>query len=174
MFARFVLVPLPLTIGWVLLTNHPTWDGFLVGYVLSLLVAQRVTQSTKVSEIEVNFAKLPGQLVAFAAYSVGMFWAIFVSGIDVALRIIGTRPLRPGIIAVPVQNENEANAVIRDIVAAASAHSITITPGELVVDYNENRTIMYVHVLDVETSLKHIESAQADRVKVFRRILGRD
>ena len=58
-----------------------------------------------------------------------------------------------------------------DVIAAFSAHGITITPGELVVDFDGART-MFVHCLDVEASAQSAPAAQAKRLQLLRRILG--
>ena len=56
--------------------------------------------------------------------------------------------------------------------SAFSAHGITITPGELVIDFDGSRA-MYVHCLDVEASAASAPGAQAKRLKLLRRIAGR-
>lgn len=56
--------------------------------------------------------------------------------------------------------------------AALSAHGITVAPGELVVDFEDSH-IMLVHCLDAEEAAKSIFEAQARRLRLFERILGR-
>jgi multicomponent Na+:H+ antiporter subunit E len=93
---------------------------------------------------------------------------IWLSSVDVARRVLNPdMPLNPGILRVDTQDEDES-----DITAAFSAHGITITPGELVVDFDGSLT-MYVHCLDMEESAKHAVAAQARRLKLLRRIIGR-
>jgi multicomponent Na+:H+ antiporter subunit E len=66
---------------------------------------------------------------------------------------------------VPTQDETHSASI-----AALSAHAITITPGELVVDF-DGAKVMYVHCLDTEATSKTADPAQAARLKLLRRVL---
>lgn len=171
MLTRYFFIPIPMTIAWILLTNRPTLESALVGYVLSVILVTLFAQN---AVYKINLASFPLEVFTLVVFTIRMLWNMVYAGIDVALRIIGRRPINPGIIAVPIQHGDENDPVTREILAGASAHTITITPGELVVDYNDDRTVMYVHTLDVNMSGPKADSEQTKRMQIFKRILGRD
>jgi len=77
-------------------------------------------------------------------------------GIQVTALVVHPRmPIRPGILAVRSGCRTPAGL-------ALSAHAITVTPGELVVEIGRDGTF-YVHCLDVEASARAAEADQARR-----------
>ena len=170
MWMQSLLFPVPMALIWVILTNQVSLASFAIGYALSFGLALLLGQGQKVA---FDPSRIPSQFVALTVYVIILFRDIFLSSVDVALRVMGFRPLKTGIIAVRVDGD-EPDANIAEIVAGLSAHSITITPGELVVDYSPDHKYMYVHCLDVDEFGPHLDSDQNWRVQFFRRILGRD
>ncbi|MBK8026241.1 MAG: Na+/H+ antiporter subunit E [Chloroflexi bacterium] len=154
------LLAVPLALIWMLLNNHITLDSFLIGYLLGALVAY----ASGAGQASVRLATLPRQLAALLVYCVVLARDIFLSGVDVARKVLNPRSLRPGIIAVDPLDRGS-------FYAALSAHSITITPGQLVVEFDSENT-MYVHCLDVEASDGTVERDQRKRLGLFKRILG--
>lgn len=148
---------------WVVLTSRPSLESFLVGFVLGLLIAYLMG----FQRLELNPLRLPLQAVALVIYLIVLSRDIVLSSIDVAGRVLDPQmDLKLGIIAVDTQDQRGSRAV-----AALSAHGITITPGEMVVDFDGPNT-MYVHSLDVEQSIQQAEQAQQRRLRIYRRILG--
>lgn len=159
------LLAVPFAIVWVIVTASVTPGGFLVGFVLGFAVLL----SLKLQKIQINYRRLPDQVVAFFIYIVTLARDIWMCSVDVAKRVLKPNmPMNPGIIAVPTQDPDES-----DFTAAFSAHGITITPGELVVDFEGSHT-MFVHCLDVEASSQNADAAQLKRLKLLRRIIGKD
>jgi multisubunit Na+/H+ antiporter MnhE subunit len=145
-------------LGWVILTQQVNLAGLLIGYVIGAgLVGMMMTRT----ERRFNPRSLPRQAFGLLVYIVVLLWDIWNSGIDVLFRVIGMRPVNPGILRVSVQDESE-------IVAGLSAHGITITPGQLVVDFDEQQGVVYVHCLDVEANIPKIEQEQSRRLKYLR------
>ncbi len=158
------LLAIPFAIIWMILTATLTVGGFAVGFVLGFAILL----SLKLDNIQFNFRRLPDQIIAFAIYMVTLARDIWMCSVDVARRVLNPNmPMNPGILAVRTQDPDES-----DFTAAFSAHGITITPGELVVDFDGSHT-MFVHCLDVEASAQNAESAQLKRLKLLRRIIGR-
>lgn len=148
---------------WMLITGRVSLESFavgaVVGFAITLLSPERLT---------FRLNRLPGQMIAFVIYLLVLARDILLSGVDVARRVLSpTMPLNLGIIAVDTGDESNSA-----LIAALSADVITLTPGELVVEV-ENKRVMYVHCLDVETSAKHVQAQQAVRLQLFKRILGR-
>ncbi len=161
---ELLLLSVPMALIWIIVTSSVSFGSFLVGYVLGFAILMLL----RAQNLELNWQRLPDQIAAFVVYVVTLGRDIVLSSVDVARRVIKpTMPLNPGILAVPTQDIDESEAI-----AAFSAHGITITPGELVVDFRGSHT-MYVHCLDVEASSKNADQAQTKRLHLLRRIMGR-
>lgn len=148
---------------WVVMTSQPNLPGFLLGFVLgfAILVSLRGRQGVKV-----HLDRLPRQLFWSVAYALILTRDIVISGWDVALRLMGVRPIKSGILKVAVGDS-------RPEVGALTAHGITITPGQLVVEFDRSENV-YVHCLDVEASAATIDADQQKRLTLYRGILGDD
>jgi multicomponent Na+:H+ antiporter subunit E len=168
---RWVLFAIPMGIAWMLLTANVSPGGFLVGFVVSLgilvLLFRDQTNPTN------RRLRLLDRTLAILEYSVVLLRDICVSSVDVARRVLDPDlPIAPGIIAVSVQlSAEESASPVADSMAAISAHGITITPGELVVDFEGNNQ-MFVHCLDVNASSAAAQANQARRMVLLRRIFG--
>jgi len=158
------LLAVPMALLWMIISGSVSLGGFGVGYALAFAVLYLM----KTENIQIDWRKLPDQLAAFCVYIVTLLRDIWLSSMDVLKRVLDPdMPMNPGMIAVPTQDESES-----DFIAAFSAHGITITPGELVVDF-EGKHTMYVHCLDVEASGQSAHRAQTKRLTLLRRIEGK-
>jgi multicomponent Na+:H+ antiporter subunit E len=159
-----------MALAWMPLTANISVESFGVGFLLSFAILT-VLFRTYEQPTKLNPRHLPDQLVAGVVYMLILFRDIYLSAVDVSKRVINpAMPLNPGIIAVNIQIEPQQLADgSADAIAAISAHGITITPGELVVDF-EGKQLMYVHCLDVTASLQVADSNQAKRMGFLRRI----
>lgn len=158
-----LLLALPCAVVWVVVTANTTLDSLLVGWLLgvALLLLVRTERRT------VHWKRLPDQILAFFIYSVTLGRDIVYCSLDVAKRVTKREmPINPGILAVATQDLSE-----NDVITAFSAHGITITPGELVLDF-DGAQMMYVHCLDVEASAQSADGAQTKRLRLLKRIIG--
>lgn len=154
------------TIGiiWMVITSRLTPESFLVGFIVGLAVVTLM----RPRQLNIRWQRLPDQVFALVLYILILLRDIILSGLDVARRVLSPdMRLQLGIIAVETQDEQKSA-----LIAALSADVITLTPGELVVEVEGNHTL-YVHCLDVADSSQRAERQQAQRLKVFKRILGR-
>lgn len=159
------ILAVPMAVVWMIVTSSITPGSFVVGFSLGFAIFLVL----KLENIRINYRRLPDQIAALVVYTITLGRDIWLSSVDVAKRVLNPHlPLKPGIIAVDTQDQDDS-----DFTAAFSAHGITITPGELVVDFEGSHT-MYVHCLDVEASAKNAAAAQTKRLKLLRRIIGRD
>jgi multicomponent Na+:H+ antiporter subunit E len=159
----YLLLAFTMALIWLGITNRPTPGNFLVGYLVSLGIVVLM----RPQPFRVSWKRLPSQLLALLIYLGMLFRDIFLSGIDVARRVLSPRmPLKLGVVAVPTQDPDRSL-----IVAALSANVISLTPGELVVELGEP-DIMYVHSLDVEATAARADSVQARRLALLRQIRG--
>jgi multicomponent Na+:H+ antiporter subunit E len=108
--------------------------------------------------------RLPRALVALAIYVPRLIVDIVKCGITVAGFILDPKlPIRPGIIAV----KSHSN----DVVTALSAHAITVTPGEQVLEIGDDGT-MYTHCLDAVSSGAGADAAQSARKKLLDEVFA--
>jgi multicomponent Na+:H+ antiporter subunit E len=170
MLQRLLLAVL-MAIAWMPLTAHVSLESFGVGLILSFAVLTLLLNGGPKSNAPLTWRHLPNQTAAAVVYMLTLFRDIYLSAIDVAKRIIDpAMPLNPGIIAVSTQMDSgEIKESHADTIAAISAHGITITPGELVVDF-EGSGVMYVHCLDAVASAGVADSNQSKRMALLRRI----
>lgn len=164
-----IVLALPLSIGWTIYTAQPALGNFLLGYIFS--VAVLTATGLKGDSVNLNNAVL--QLYNLFAYVIFLSKEVLVSGVQVA-RVIVTPslPIDPGITRVKTQDESKS-----ELISAVSAHGITITPGELVVDFEEDTdqgVSMIVHSLTIGESGKGLDRDQSVRLKRIKGILGHD
>ncbi len=154
----------PTALLWILLTNRVGVDSFLIG----LGIGVGVLWANDFYPHELNWRRVPDQLLALGVYMVGLARDIVLSSIDVAHRVLSPNlPCAPGIIALTLDKEDGQ-------IAGLSAHAISITPGELVVDF-EGEKRLFVHVLDIHASTdEKLARDQHHRERLLKRVLGRD
>ncbi len=122
--------------------------GLLVGVAIALIL-RPVSQP-------LSPRRLPAALFNLARYAVWLGIDIIRNGIRVARIVLDPKlPIRPGIIAIQAGMKSELGV-------ALSAHAITVTPGEQVVEIGEDG-VMYTHCLDVVSSAEGAEEAQRKR-----------
>lgn len=159
-----LLLSVPLAILWMIITANISPGSFFVGSIFGVAILLLLGNEKRAA---MQWNRLPDQLIAFVVYTVTLLRDIVMCSIDVTKRVLNPNmPINPGILAVTTQDMHE-----NDVIAAFSAHGITITPGELVLDFDGAHT-MYVHCLDIEASAQNASSAQTKRLVLLRRILG--
>jgi len=163
--ATYVLaVSVLLSVVWIGVTARVNVESFLVGFAVSALVVSLIGTRKQATA---QLSRLPRQLFNLIVYTILSFIEIARSSFDVARRVLDPRlPLKPGIVAVPTQDEAQD-----EIIAALSAHAITITPGQLAVEFDDAKT-MYIHCLDIESAAT-ADQEQAARLERLRAILGK-
>ena len=161
----YLVLAFPLALVWMAISNRIALDSFAIGYLFGIAVILLVRPPRGL----VRVSRLPDQLLAVVIYLAQLIGDMIVSGISVT-RIVFSRtmPLKLGIIALPTF-DNEANPII----CALTADAITLTPGELVVETEDN-TLLYVHSLDIEATLAATPDIQMRRLKLLYRIMGRE
>ena len=171
-----LLLAFPMSLLWMIFSGQMSFEGFLIGYVFgfAILLLIRINTSFEAEDQPIHLAKIPSQIIALVKYGIILAKDIFFSGIDVAKRVIDPDlPIKPGIHRITTQD-----ATNNHLVSAISAHAITITPGELVIDFEEGEngeTVLLVHALDEESSdVAKLDRDQSNRLKLIRQILGMD
>ncbi len=81
---------------------------------------------------------LPFAVVYLAAF----LWELLTANLDMAYRVLApSMPISPGVIEIPLRVES-------DLAITTIANSISLTPGTLTMDYDEERNSLYVHAID--------------------------
>lgn len=108
--------------------------------------------------------ELPRALWTGGVYVLRLLYDIAKCGVTVAGYILRpSLPVRPGIVAVEGGTTSPA-------VLAASAHGITVTPGEQVLEIGTDGTL-YTHALDAPGTAAGGNTAQTARVPPLSKIL---
>lgn len=114
---------------------------------------------------QMSWRSWPSANWAFWRYVVMLVRDLVVSGIQVARIVLSpSMSIRPGIIAIPSQTSS-------DLATAFSAHAITLTPGELVVEIDAEG-VMYTHCLDVPYSAITLAESQERRRLLLEKIFS--
>ena len=166
---KTMVMALPLAIGWTIYTAQPTPGNLLLGYLFGVIAVK----ASGLSGDSLRLRSAPIQIYNLLAYIVFLASEVLFSGLKVArIVLMPSLPIQPGISKINTQDASED-----ELISAVSAHGITITPGELVVDFEEtgeDGLLMIVHSLNIETSGQSLDDDQRLRLKRIKGILGHD
>ncbi len=121
-------------IVWLCLTWTVNWQHLLVGVLVSIFIALLFGRLSFVGKVKFFDLRRWGWYVV---YMIVFIWECIKANIDVAYRVLHPRmPIRPGIVRVKTRLKS-------DIAKTFLANTITMTPGTLSVDVQDD--ILYVH-----------------------------
>lgn len=167
-----LILSLMLAPVFVVLTGHYTWGTALIGWLLSLL-ALRLGRA---QQYNLRVTRVASQGIALLQYILILALDIFWSSVNVARLVLNPKmPIQPGIVKISTQDV-PSSSHDTDLVTALSAHWITITPGQFVIDIEktDEETFMYIHNLHLDAQLPTIHDEQTRRLKLIRKVLGYD
>lgn len=172
-----LILSIPMALLWMIFARQFSLEGFIIGYIFGIGVIITIRLNTSFDEDTtepIKISRIPSQIIALLIYIARLSVNVVLSGLDVAGKVLQAEmPIKPGVHAISTQDSKN-----HSLISALSAHSITITPGELVIDYDEDEdgnTIMLVHTLDKEASNPDkLKRDQTKRLKLIRQILGHD
>ncbi|WP_010479585.1 monovalent cation/H+ antiporter subunit E [Thermococcus zilligii] len=154
---------------WLVLTagtNGLLWSTqeLIAGLIFSLIVAYATKDV--IGEKAGRFLN-PVKWLDFIAYSPVLFWGMVKANLQVAWLVI-TGEIRPGIVRVPVDLENDAQYTIL-------SNSITLTPGTLTIDACPEEKALYIHWIKIPEGMERLESSEpvAGPFEKWARRLGR-
>jgi multicomponent Na+:H+ antiporter subunit E len=108
--------------------------GLLVGVPLAFLTRRFYTDSYPAGQVIGATPYIVGYVALFA-------WELLTANIDVARRVLSpSMPIDPTVVEIPLRVET-------DLAITTIANSITLTPGTLSMDYDDERNSLYVHAL---------------------------
>jgi len=148
-----------LALAYLALTSNLELANIVVG----LLLAAGVVLLVRPEPRPLAPRNIPQSFVALVRYLGNLISDLVVSGIQVARIVVSPDlPIHPGIIAIPSQTETELGV-------ALSAHALTLTPGEIVVEIDDEH-VMYTHCLDATHAETYINEAQEMRRELLSKI----
>lgn len=156
-----LILPLFLWLLYLALTKNFQISNLIVGAFLASFINGLLHPQLP----RINLQRLPGALWASVRYIGILFYDLILSGLQTARILLSPKmPIQPGIIAVPSGCQSE-------FATALSAHAITITPGEMVVEIGEDG-MMYVHCMDVTRAEEYIAASQLMRSQLLQKIFA--
>ena len=148
-----------LTIIYLLLTANLEWLNILVGFIIAVGITLLIRPSIQVFSMRA----LPSAVLALIRYAGILIYDMIKGGLMVARLALSPKvDIDPAIIAIPSECKSE-------LATALSAHSISLAPGELVVEIDD-QGVMYTHVLDIHSTPKYKQLAQKLRNDLLRKI----
>ncbi|GAB4446745.1 MAG: hypothetical protein OHK0041_05960 [Anaerolineales bacterium] len=158
--SQMLQVSVPLFLVYLALTGNAAPANLAAGALLAVGIS---LLRPKMNLPLINPKRLPQFLWAGMRYLFVVAGDVIRGGISTARIVLDPNlPLNPGIIAIPSGTQSELGT-------ALSAHSISISPGEMVVAIDDEG-VMYVHCLNVDDSEKLIASAQNLRKNLLSRM----
>ena len=137
----------------------------ILNILAGVIVATIIVLLVRPQPHPLRWRNLPSTIVALIRYIFVLAYDLIVSGIQVAQIVLDPRQsLRPGIITIPSKTKSE-------VAQALNAHAITLTPGEIVVEMDEDGT-MYTHCLNATDSEQLVNDAQEMRAELLEKILS--
>jgi multicomponent Na+:H+ antiporter subunit E len=141
---RWPLTGLVLAVLWLFvrgvdLTPTRLAEEFVIGLLVGLPVAF-VLRRFYASDTPVARTL---RVVPYAVlYVLAFLTELLTANLDVAYRVLApSMPIRPAVVEVPLR-------VRTDAAVTTIANSITLTPGTLTMDYDEDSNTLYVHSID--------------------------
>ena len=130
--------------------------GAIVSLILAIVIADTLN-------FEFGLKSLPRVLIFVFAYIPRFLLELIKANVDVARRVLNpSLPINPGFIRIPTDIKSEYGKL-------TLANSITLTPGTLALDMDED--YIYIHWIDVKGET--IEERQTQVSGVFEKILRR-
>jgi len=125
-----------LALAWVFVTEQFTPVNLLIGLAVGYLILMLVQRALGPSRY---FTKVPAAIGLLLFFS----WELVRANIRMAMYVLGpNRWMRPGIVAVPLEPKGEIELTLL-------ANMITLTPGTLSLDVADDRSVLYIHAMDV-------------------------
>ena len=155
---KYVATFLVLFLVYILLSGFIVEElivGALISLILTIVIAKYVNY-------RIDW-KLPYRLLVLLFVYLPVFiWQLLLANLDVARRVLSPKiPLNPGFVKMKSE-------LTGDFAKLMLANSITLTPGTLSVDVNEDD--FYIHTVDVKGQTEAEQKAALQGP--FERILG--
>ena len=150
----FVLTVLIMFAFWIFLSGEFSFILLLSGVISSLLVSY-MSNDLLIGNGDMKLGFI--RTIRFIRFLPWLLWQIVLANIDLALRTLHPKmPINPILI-------NIKNNLKTDLGMVILANSITLTPGTVTIDVNENEFL--VHVISEKAAQSLISGEMQARVK---------
>ena len=151
---RFVLTALIMFAFWIFLSGKFSFILLLSGIISSLLVSY-ISHDLLIGNGDMKLGFI--RTIRFIRFLPWLLWQIVLANIDLAIRTLHPKmPINPMLI-------NFKNNLKTDLGMVILANSITLTPGTVTIDVNENEFL--VHVISEKAAQSLISGEMQARVK---------
>lgn len=131
---RPYILGLTLWLFWIILTSSLSVQSLLVGLLVSFLVVLFVFD--KQTQLKSSFVSLAGVL-RYVKFTRVLLVEIFKANIDVAKIVLSRKlDIQPQFVRIPLVVSKQSNQILL-------ASAITLTPGTLTVDLNEDGYVIH-------------------------------
>lgn len=131
---KYFLMNLLLSFIWVALTGSMYYSNFLFGYLLGFFILWIMNRN---EEDQRYFYRVPN-IISFLFY---FLYEMITANLQVAYDVITPRYFfQPGIVKYPMKARTDLEINLLSTI-------ISMTPGTLILDVSEDKTILYIHVM---------------------------
>jgi len=135
----------------------------LLNLVFGALIATCILWLLRPQRLALNWRKLPSAFLSLGRYVAALARNVIRSGIHISgLVLHSDLPIQSGIVAVPPECDSEVGR-------ALGAHAISLPPGELFIEMDDDGT-MYIHSLDVFETQRSVQIGQANRCELLKKM----
>jgi len=147
-----------LALVWAALRGEFSLQTLVTGYILAYLILLALVRGGVLNTSP--YVGRVHRVVGLAAY---FLWELIKANLRLALDVATPSfHMKPGIIAVPLDARQDGQIMLLSML-------INTTPGSVALDVSPDRTVLYVHVMYIETP----DAAREEIKKGFeRRVLG--
>ena len=132
--------------------------------ILGFIIAAGILSLLRIPRRDFKWKRLPQAFAALVIFIGMLLYNVTRSGIQMVRFILHPKmPIKHGIVAIPAGCQSELGQAI-------SAHAISLPPGELFMEMDEDGT-MYIHSLDVYLTEKQAGAAQKIQGDMLKKIL---
>lgn len=147
--------------AYLALSTYVTLYNMVFGGIIAVLILAIMPARSRKTQI----STFPGGFKALMRYLWMTAKNTIIGGIQVAAIVLGPKSkLKSGIIAVDPDCDHELGR-------ALSAHAISLSPGELLVETGEDG-VMYIHSLNVDQTLEVTRKEQKERQSLLKMMFG--
>jgi multicomponent Na+:H+ antiporter subunit E len=159
---RFLVVLFLSFVVWVLLIPNISTGYLVIGLIASGIIA--LALSRYAFEGMDSRVLDPRRWLYMLAYLWVLVKGIFMAGLLLIPIILKKKEIRPGVVAIPTQLKKGWELTLL-------ANSITLTPGTFFLDMDEEKGMLYVHWISIESeSAEEIRKLITER---YERILSK-
>lgn len=145
---------------WFALTDIKDYQEAMIGIAISLLISFLTGHFLIKNVASQHPVK---RTIHFLFYIVKFIWEMIKANLEVAYLVIHPMlPIKPGIVKIKTK-------LTKDSAITVLSNSITLTPGTLTIDINEQKKELYIHWINVKT--KDIDEATEEIGNRFEKTL---